>query len=176
MFSTCSEPTPRAPIPDGSMERIMQPCTQCASIWLYLCTPASKLSWSLAARVSGRVSGVPVSPPWRATKLSPLLEGLHDDDDDEDGGPANLAFHHHYHDCFHPLSRDFLFWHLLRPVAHLKIRHFSASWSLPCLKSSITAAMGTQQWIKDSLMIKLKFVQIGSNIAHGAQDECNLVR
>ena len=29
---------------------------------------------------------MPVSPPWRATKLSPLLEGLHDDDDDEDGG------------------------------------------------------------------------------------------
>ena len=26
MFSTCSELTPRAPIPDGRMERIMQPC------------------------------------------------------------------------------------------------------------------------------------------------------
>ena len=25
MFSTCSELTPRAPIPDGRMERIMQP-------------------------------------------------------------------------------------------------------------------------------------------------------
>ena len=27
MFSTCSELTPRAPIPDGRMERIMQPWT-----------------------------------------------------------------------------------------------------------------------------------------------------
>ena len=26
MFSTCSELTPRAPIPDGRMERVMQPC------------------------------------------------------------------------------------------------------------------------------------------------------
>ena len=26
MFSTCSELIPRAPIPDGRMERIMQPC------------------------------------------------------------------------------------------------------------------------------------------------------
>ena len=26
MFSMCSELTPRAPIPDGRMERIMQPC------------------------------------------------------------------------------------------------------------------------------------------------------
>ena len=26
MFSTCSELTPRAPIPDGRMERIMRPC------------------------------------------------------------------------------------------------------------------------------------------------------
>ena len=26
MYSTCSELTPRAPIPDGRMEQIMQPC------------------------------------------------------------------------------------------------------------------------------------------------------
>ena len=26
MFSTCSELTPRAPIPDGRMEQIVQPC------------------------------------------------------------------------------------------------------------------------------------------------------
>ena len=26
MLSSCSEVTPRAPIPDGRMERIMQPC------------------------------------------------------------------------------------------------------------------------------------------------------
>ena len=31
MFSTCSELTPRAPIPDGRMERIMQPCP-----WVYV--------------------------------------------------------------------------------------------------------------------------------------------
>ena len=29
MFSTCSELTPRAPIPDGRMERFMHPCTEC---------------------------------------------------------------------------------------------------------------------------------------------------
>ena len=28
MFSTCSELTPRAPIPDGRMERFMHPCAQ----------------------------------------------------------------------------------------------------------------------------------------------------
>ena len=28
MFSTCSELTPRAPIPDGGMAQIMQPCLQ----------------------------------------------------------------------------------------------------------------------------------------------------
>ena len=26
MFSSCSELTPRAPIPDGKMEQFMQPC------------------------------------------------------------------------------------------------------------------------------------------------------
>ena len=28
MFSACSKLTPRAPIPDGRMEQIMQPCLQ----------------------------------------------------------------------------------------------------------------------------------------------------
>ena len=28
MFSACSELTPRAPFPDGRVERIMQPCVQ----------------------------------------------------------------------------------------------------------------------------------------------------
>ena len=31
MFSTCSKHTPRAPIPDGRMERIMQPCLRVRS-------------------------------------------------------------------------------------------------------------------------------------------------
>ena len=35
MFSTCSELTPRAPIPDGRMERIMHPCW-CVSMTIFI--------------------------------------------------------------------------------------------------------------------------------------------
>ena len=39
MFSTCSELTLRAPIPDGRMEQIMQPCLShmCVDVW-WLCS------------------------------------------------------------------------------------------------------------------------------------------
>ena len=33
MFSTCSELTPRAPIPDGRMAQFMQPCLSMWAIW-----------------------------------------------------------------------------------------------------------------------------------------------
>ena len=36
MFSTCSELTPRAPIPDGRMEPIMQPCLALTEVELDL--------------------------------------------------------------------------------------------------------------------------------------------
>ena len=65
MFSTCSELTPRAPIPDGSMERVMQP-------WLkWLWTYRTLLSWWTIRCLKHFSSKVPVAGhhSWKWSKV-----------------------------------------------------------------------------------------------------------
>ena len=50
MFSTCSELTPRAPIPDGRMAQFMQPCGTANRFWTLKeiglkCLPVTTTSW-----------------------------------------------------------------------------------------------------------------------------------
>ena len=57
MFSTCSELTPRAPIPDGRMERIMQPWDQPSTAeWLWSQATRLVVSFWLKPQAAKKIS------------------------------------------------------------------------------------------------------------------------